>query len=446
MTGRQWPSPAFPFDAAMPELPGALDPAIVGPLLARHLPSADGPLIEACRVTRIRYRPHERCVMQYELTGPRRADESAAPRYFVTGTLFADPRRAARRAARSGSQYLPELRMQFSVFPGDPKLPHAQTLVNASDPELRRTFRNAFGAGRWDLTRCECELVRYREGLSLVLRFVVVAQDPATGASARRVFYAKAYPRPQDAAHAFAHLTSLSRAVNELRSEIKVDRPLACLDHLATVVLPSAEGQSLSEIIESAPLDMAIRATRRSALAVADLHRCSVDGLRVYDAPEFGRSLQRPLRILGWAQPKLKPLLREIVERVDGAPSRELVPTHRDMKPEHLLLDSRTATFIDLDSCSAADPVLDVALMLARLAVLAQHPATRTAGLLAAEFEQTYFRVAPEHRRARLPLLLAASLVEVAAGLFHRQEADWRERIPALVDLAHGHTRGGRRG
>jgi aminoglycoside phosphotransferase (APT) family kinase protein len=112
----------------------------------------------------------------------------------------------------------------------------------------------------------------------------------------------------------------------------------------------------------------------------------------------------------------------------------ELRPTHRDMKPEHVLLDGGELAFIDLDSCAAADPVLDVALMLARFAALAGADADRQRLQdVAALFSAEYFSRVPAEWRSRLPHHYAASLLEVAAGIFHRQENDWRRRVTALV-------------
>lgn len=432
---------AFPFDATMPELPAALDPAVAGPLLGRYLGAAGvrDDTATVCRVTRIRYRPQERCVVQYELTSEGTTRLSPV-RTLITGTLFADPRRAARRAARSETHYLPELRMECCLFPADPKLPQAQALVDAVDPRLQRVLLRASGSESWQLQRCDREVVRYREGLSLVVRYALLARHIQTDESRTRVVYAKAYPQADEARRACAHLTHLSDLVARDGAELRVDPPLASDSELAIVVLPAAEGRSLLDCLETDHVDNAILETRRSALAVATLHACDAQALRAYELSDFIRSLQRPLRILSWALPALNLQLQEIVRRVAHLTPGELAPTHRDMKPEHVFLGNDRVTLIDLDSCSASDPVLDVALMLARFEALAQEQDRPQTVRLAAEFEAAYFQVAPESRRARLPLLFAASLVEVAAGLFHRQLPGWRERIAALIDRAHGHA------
>ena len=108
------------------------------------------------------------------------------------------------------------------------------------------------------------------------------------------------------------------------------------------------------------------------------------------------------------------------------------------MKPEHVLLEAgRYPTFIDLDSSAAADPVLDAALMLARFeGMVVDDESRRSMDAISGAFADEYFAAVPRSWRARLPLYYAASLLEVAAGMFHRQRDDWRIRVPQLVTAA----------
>ena len=94
--------PRFPSDARIPELAHALEGAKVGALLRSHLYILKNRPVDVqhCKIVRLRYRPEDRCVVQYAVT-VRDPDTSAIRRELVTGTLYGDPQRAARRAARS---------------------------------------------------------------------------------------------------------------------------------------------------------------------------------------------------------------------------------------------------------------------------------------------------------------------------------------------------------
>jgi hypothetical protein len=115
-----------------------------------------------------------------------------------------------------------------------------------------------------------------------------------------------------------------------------------------------------------------------------------------------------------------------------------LGPTHRDLKPDHIFLDDERTMFIDLDSFAEADPVLDPAYLLARLAAMpALYPISRRRARVAAwEFAEEYFSHVPGGWQERLPFHYAGALLEVAHGFFRRQAPDWPGRITGLVEEA----------
>ena len=55
-------------------------------------------------------------------------------------------------------------------------------------------FVALFGSGEWRVTEWTSDVVRYRDGLSLVVRYTVAALRESAGSRGSRVFYAKAYP------------------------------------------------------------------------------------------------------------------------------------------------------------------------------------------------------------------------------------------------------------
>jgi hypothetical protein len=52
---------------------------------------------------------------------------------------------------------------------------------------------------------------------------------------------------------------------------------------------------------------------------------------------------------------------------------------------------------------------------------------------VAAAFVEEYFRHVPASWRRRFPLHCAGALIEVASGIFRRQDAQWQEKVAAAI-------------
>jgi hypothetical protein len=439
---------AFLHDAELPGLVTAMNPAAAGPLLAEHLwPGEDVP-VAACRVARIRYRRHVRCFLQYELKVSHPSLREART-YWVTGALYRDTSRT-RHLARKSARLAPprtdtrdplpvcliaDTQMLVSVFPFDRKLPQAPVLVSGRDPVLQHVVRRSFGEGTWTLEDWRVTPVRYREHLSLVVRVDAVAREATTGARTLHTFYVKTYPEVDQARRAFERLSRLGHYAARVDIGVRVDPPLACLDHLGAVVFRSACGRPLDEIVNDGDDATLIQALGEAARALARFNQSDAPTDRRYTGAEYRASVERAATLLEHACPELENELRAVLAAFSAERlQHDVRPTHRDMKPEHVLLGGDRPQLIDLDSCAAADPVLDVALMLARFAALRSASAhAQWAGDGAALFAAEYFGRVPASWRARLPCYYGCALVEVAAGIFHRQEHDWRRRVALLV-------------
>jgi hypothetical protein len=99
-------------------------------------------------------------------------------------------------------------------------------------------------------------------------------------------------------------------------------------------------------------------------------------------------------------------------------------------------VDGERTIFIDLDSLAKADPVLDPAYLLARLAAmpaLFPIPRQRTR-TVAREFAEEYFAHVPSTWQDRLPFHYAGALLKISFGLFGRQVPDWPDRIATLLE------------
>src|SRR5262249_28481528 len=147
------------------------------------------PQVRDCRLTRVRYRRAERCILQYTL----RLEEAATggERYqWVGGAIHADGRTERRwrrsrrrldplRAAREETvgfepvTFIPELRMLAELFPYDRRLPALPALTGSSSPDLERRLLASLGSGAWQIETRACEPMRYRAQLGAVLRYAL---------------------------------------------------------------------------------------------------------------------------------------------------------------------------------------------------------------------------------------------------------------------------------
>jgi hypothetical protein len=414
--------------------------------------------IEDCRFIRLRYRQDSRCFLLYTLRLVE-ADTGREQDVQVTGLVYAEKNRAEqiwrKLQATDPRQkipdawltfepvsFVPELDMLVQVFPYDHRLPTLPLLAAGPPPELEPLLLTRFGPGDWRVEVWNTEPVRYLDR-GVVLRYTARARNAATGTSIEKRFYAKVY-RYKKAEQTYQALRALWSQVGA-REGFTVVRPLAYLSDLRALILEEAPGTSLEEILlgESDP----IAALRRVAQALAAFNQG--------DAPATTQRhlltdevavLERAGRVLGWACPHLREEVESIIEGVlAGLEEVPLGPTHRDLKPDHIFLDGERTIFIDLDSLARADPVLDPAYLLARLAAMpALFPVpperTRTA---AREFAEEYFSHVPGVWQERLPFHYAGTLLEVAHGFFRRQAPDWPDSIAGLVEEARASLAGG---
>ena len=451
---------SFLADPAFPQLKIATDPALMKETFRTHLRPVGGKVydIEDCRLTRVRYRQDSRRFLLYTLrlfepdTGRERDVQ-------VTGIIYAqkdkaeqawrklkatDPRQEIPDAWLTFEpvSFVPELDMLVQVFPYDRRLPTLPLAMAGPSPELEPVLLGRFGPGDWSVEGWNVEPVRYREQGGAVLRYTAKARNAATGGIRERRFYAKVY-RHEKGEQTYQALRVLRDRLST-REGFSVVRPLAYLSDLRALILEEAPGTPLEEILlgDRDPTG----AVRRVARALAAFNQG--------DAPPTTRPhlladqvavLQRARRLLGWACPHLRVEVESIVEGVlGGLQEVPLRLTHRDLKPDHIFLDGERTIFIDLDSLAKADPVLDPAYLLARLAAMpALFPIPRRRARAAAgEFAEEYFAQVPGAWHDRLPFHYAGALLKISFGLFGRQAPDWPERIETLLEEARASLQG----
>ena len=277
------------------------------------------------------------------------------------------------------------------------------------------------------------------------MRLTVQGQDDATGRRMERRFYAKVYRDEGQGQQTHQVLRELWKQARANGEGFTVVRPLAYLSELRALILEEAPGRTLEEILLGD--GDTTGALRRVARALAAFNQG--------DAPPTTQPhlladqvavLERARRLLGWACPHLRLEVESIIEGVlAGLQEVPLRLTHRDLKPDHIFVDGERTIFIDLDSLAKADPVLDPAYLLARLAAMpALFPISPERTRAAArEFAEEYFSHVPGGWQERLPFHYAGALLKAAPGYFRRQTPHWPERIATLLEEARASLQGG---
>jgi hypothetical protein len=449
---------SFPADPAFPQLGIATDPALMKQTFRTHLRPV-GPKvyeIEDCRLIRLRYRQDSRCFLLYTLrlvepdTGRERDVQ-------VTGIIYArkdkaeqawrelqatDPRQEIPDAWLTFEpvSYVPELDMLVQVFPYDHRLPTLPLLAAGPPPELERLLLTRFGPGDWRVEAWNVELVRYRiQGAGMqgaVLRYTAKGRNAGTGGRREKSFYAKVY-RHEKAEQTYQTLRALWSQAGANGEGFTVVRPLAYLSDLRALILEEAPGTPLDEILLR---DDTTGAVRRVAQALAAFNQGEAPATtRRHLLADEVSLLERAGRVLGRACPHLRPEVEFIIKDVlAGLEEVPLRPTHRGLSPDDIFVDGDRTTFIDLDSFAKADPVLDPAHLLARLAAMpALFPIPpERARTAAREFAEEYFAHVPGAWRDRLPFHYAGTLLKAAQGYFRRQAPAWPDKITTLLEEA----------
>jgi len=454
------PCEVFPADPAFPQLKTASDPGLMLEIFRAHLKSISGSPYHIRECIPFRFRLHQksaRCVLQYtlRLVEPRSGREQ---NQWVTGFLHAEEGESERhwrelQAAdpRQGIPehlltfepvgFIPELKMLTTLFPYDRKLPSLLRVMAGPWGDLKPQLLARFGPGDWNMEQCNIEAARYRAELGAVVRYTVSVRDGLRSVNESRRFYLKVY-KEQGGEETFQLLRALSESTGH--RGFSVVRPVTYDHQLNTLVMEEAPGVSLQEVFLRGcdPVAASVKVAR----AVAALNQSDIGATRPYSLESKRSQLERAATLLRWACPELRPALDQVTAAViAGLEEAPAAPIHRDLKPDHIFLDGDRVTFVDLDSLALADPVVDPAHLMSHLVARVGLPSVtfEQARAAAAAFAEEYFAHVPAAWRRRLPAHYAAALLEVAAGIFRGQEAQWRGQVGAAVEEARSAFSGG---
>jgi Ser/Thr protein kinase RdoA (MazF antagonist) len=189
-------------------------------------------------------------------------------------------------------------------------------------------------------------------------------------------------------------------------------------------------------LLENRDAEAAVRATARAAAA---FNREKLHLAQHHSLADQLNDVKRASTLVQWACPEVRAEAREMTAEImadlNAVPP---APIHRDLKPDHIFLEGERVIFIDLDSAAMGDPVRDAAHLFAHLiARVGMDPLpVEEAHSAASTFADEYFARVPKSWRTRFPLHCAGALIEVAGGIFKRQEPHWPEKVTACIKEA----------
>jgi len=460
LKGSALPGPGFPTDPDFPQLAIATDPAAMLKVFRTHLVPVPGRQveIEACIPFRFRCRQStSRCVLQYTLRLVERvAGEERRWEQSVTGVVYARAGEAERlwRESLAGDPrreipqpwlvfepvgFIPELAMLVEVFPYDRKLRDLRLVMGGDGGSLTTAVEPHLFADGWEPERRVIEPVRYRTELGAALRYTVEARHRAKAQRATRCCYLKVY-RDDRGEATWRLLQRLSQPAAGRQYDVVA--PLAYLGALRTLAIAQAPGTPLLHLLLGGH-DPAttVRPVARAVAAFNQQDAEAVGISRAHTRADQLADVRHAARLVSWACPELRPVVGAVTAAVErGLPDVAAAPVHGDLKADHVFLerDGERVIFIDLDSVALGDPVRDPAHLWAYLTGgvgLDTVPAGRIRAAATA-FVEEYFAHVPAAWRARFSLHCAGTLVEVASGIFRRQEPAWRDKVIAAVELA----------
>lgn len=444
---------AFPFDPDLPQLAVATDPVRMREVFRACLkPVGDRAFeIGACVPFRFRFRQSgSRCVLQYTL----RLVETGTGRQWdqwVTGLLYTRQGEAHRlwlelRAAaakgeppvtgRPGSfepvAFIPDLEMLVQVFPYDRKLPQLAAILGGAAREIEPLLLGRLQPGRWQVTGRTLVPTRYRTELGAALKMTVKVRDILSARSVTRRCYLKVF-RNAHGAETYDYLGARAGA-GPTTTGFALVRPLAYLERWRTLALEEAAGVTLQQWLLNGR-DPAMTAATVGR-AVAAFNQAPSPHLRPDTHSDQLADVERAARLVQWAWPPVRQTVQNLVAAVtSGLEQVRPAPIHRDLKPDHIFISNGHVCFIDCDSVALGDPARDPAHLFAHIVggvgldaiPLEQRRAAATA------FVREYFAHVPAAWRRGFPLQCAGALIEVAGGIFKRQESGWREKVATAV-------------
>lgn len=415
---------------------------------------ADGALPGPCYLQRAKYKPGRKLTGYYDV-GLRSSNGARPGRrpIAVTWTNEAEDRagpapallemeaEAMRRGLAAPFQRLlavvPAWGMRIRVAPLDPDFPQ---LVRVSDPHyvpnmLARVYRQA-GEAREPAAAYAITPIRYRPGQRHVLRY-----DPQGAHPGDEILFAKLY-EGEEGAQAVRVATWVTERLVESGTVVRGVRPRAYVAEDAVILYPQVVGTPVSSRL-GGPARAVAAHLEQAGRALQALHRAPdppEDALPRHSFAAEVKAIARTCEHIHVLLPEVGAQISRVLERAQdlhsGLPQEPATFVHGDFKADHLWITPNGLTLIDYDTCTIADPALDVGKFLADLQwwyAAYDQPGVETAQ---EPFLRGYAADLSPARLARARIYEALVLVKMTAHRVRLFDPDWARRTARLIDRA----------
>ncbi|WP_445369656.1 phosphotransferase family protein [Methylomonas sp. BW4-1] len=396
-------------DPQFPQMPTALNPTLMGPLLNWLLDDADNPA-SGCgwQIGEKRYKPGNSLLVGYRWVG-----QSGHPHTrFATGRLCSPAevnrefeRELAKRPdlAKGALMLIQHPAMLVWAFPYDRKLRHLPTLLDHAAVAVRLQAADLLGT---PVEGLHSEVLHYLAERSCMIRYSV---QPAESTQPRLV-YAKNYA--DDAGReTFAVMRQLNGPFSWGAKALAFDADTLTLwqAHLP--------GQALTWAALRADMDGTL--ADKIGQCVAALHACRIDTPRRYTQSDVVQSLLATPTLAEQVRPEwagriarsVNSLLAQAPRQQSSAPAT----LHHDLKLNNFLYDGQRLGLIDMDCVCLGDPLLDLASLIANIYLNGIRDAASIESI-----HPLVNRLALSYQRHRRQVLNLAELRwQVAAALIH---------------------------
>ncbi len=333
----------------------------------------------------------------------------------------------------------PHLGMRILVAPLDAAYPQ---LVRVSNPShvaalvTRLMEDSADGSSPEPPSAVDVTAVRYRPGQRHVLRYDCFAPDG--GIQSGGTLFAKLYSDGEDIA-AFRVATGIADWVSS-STDASAIRPLAHLRDEGLIIYPELAGAPLSHH----PAARAAKPLAQAGAVLRALQRAPValfEDVRPHSFAGEARAVARAAEHVKPLFPAAGAAIDNILERAAAVetrlPGEPPVLAHGDYKADHVWVGQRGITLIDFNTCSLADPALDLGKFLADLHWWYAAGGEEQLRSVQRSFLEGYGQMEPGRLlRARLYEVLILTKITVRrVRLFDRR---WASKTDGLLRRAEG--------
>lgn len=408
-------------DSAVPGLALLLNPEAMSQVLNQALDRRD---VRVTRTTYVRYKPWTSCLAGYELE----TDGGALTAYAKAYRPQAQDKFHAALARPSipsllgpGRLGLEEAAIVLSFFPNDQKL---KTLGRLADEQLRHRLLKKLVPERPNLRDADWQELRYKPERRYVAQLLADGQ----AAAILKIYHRPEYQPAEQNALAFTP-----------KGRLQLARLLGHSTRRRTLVFEWLTGQCLSELLPEPQAGPAVVTLVGEALA--ELHSQRPKQLR-WQMPEHEtESLLAVANYLGIICPQWARSIQSLAQQLALYVLRQrhrVCPIHGDFYADQVLVQAETIAILDLDQAAYGNPLADLSLFLAHLerAALYGELSLETVGQLKEALLAGYSRVMRRPCPRRLEAYVAIGLLRLAPHPFRRREADWPERIAAIIGRA----------